>query len=539
MAATLDTAQRAVDGAVGAPTSSPDEPDEHAPPRWVAALPACAALVIGLIPLTWTNHWSGAFSYDEGAYVGSAIELARGLLPYRDFAFVQPPGITILLLPIAALGRAFGAGTQDVTNVARVLTVLATALSAGLAALAVRHRGIVGMMVAGGALAAFPLAYTSFSSTLLEPYLDVLCLLGVVVLFRRGSIVSGPWRLYAGGIVFGLAIGFKIWALIPAGLGVLWTLRTGWRIAARYLAGIVTGVLVMFGPFLVASPQAFVRDVFLAQADRLNVTKVGFDRFASITGVQYLRFPIWWAWVLVALWLALLALAHLPRRPVGPGRSLDWFVSATAVVVLALLMVGHPYYPHYANILAPWVAITGGSLAARAVGNLSALRRHDSGERSRRVLTAIVLGVTLLAVVLVPVRELWSARLFDSATRSAAILSIVTKVPSSECVVSDASNMLEAANRFATGGARCPVIVDSQGVRLAALAQHGDSAATYRALASQWRDWFSRAQLVYLTHRFRLRIPWKPWLATWFHQHFRRVRLPASDEIVGWLFRRR
>src|ERR1700745_632618 len=39
--------------------------------------------------------------YDDGPYFGSAVRLVHGVLPYRDYAFVQPPGITELMSPAA------------------------------------------------------------------------------------------------------------------------------------------------------------------------------------------------------------------------------------------------------------------------------------------------------------------------------------------------------------------------------------------------------------------------------------------------------
>ena len=60
--------------------------------------------------------------------------LVHGVLPYRDFDFVQPPGITIVMGPVALLGRVIG--TRDAMAVARCLTALVTGLNAGLAALA-------------------------------------------------------------------------------------------------------------------------------------------------------------------------------------------------------------------------------------------------------------------------------------------------------------------------------------------------------------------------------------------------------------------
>jgi hypothetical protein len=518
------------------------------PARLLAVVPAIAALAICVIPLTWPDHWAGVFSYDEGAYVGSAIELARGLVPYKDFAFVQPPGISLLLLPVAGLFRLAGLGTQDVMSAARVITAIATALGSGLAALALRHRGVVGMMVAGGALAAFPLAYTAFSSTLLEPYLDLLCLLGVVLLFPGGRLATS-WRLGLAGLAFGLAFGFKVWAVIPAGFGFCWVVRSGLRDALRYTGGVVAGVAAIYGPFLALSPSSFIRDVFLAQVNRLDLVGFGFHRFVLVSGVKYLRLPAWWAVVLLSLLLALWAAAHL-LAPAGDGtgRSFDWYVAVVGVVVLCILMLGHPYYAHYSDILAPWAALSVGSLTARAVAGASArlaLRRAGSASASEpdtrvgRTLGGLVLAVVLVAVVVVPTRELWSARKFDTAPENAAILRLVSATPAASCVVSDESAMLEAANRLTTGGPHCPVVIDSDGVRLVTLAQLGRRPATYVALAAEWQRWFGRASYVYLTRRFHLRIPWTRALSAWFHRHFVRVRLPGADEILGWWFRRR
>ena len=48
----------------------------------------------------------GVTQYDDGVYLGAAIRFVSGVLPYRDFVFVQPPGIVVLMSPVALLGRA-------------------------------------------------------------------------------------------------------------------------------------------------------------------------------------------------------------------------------------------------------------------------------------------------------------------------------------------------------------------------------------------------------------------------------------------------
>ena len=60
---------------------------------------ALSALGLGLrlYLLLRPGYLLGVTEYDDGSYFGSAIRLVQGQLPYRDFVFVQPPGITLLM----------------------------------------------------------------------------------------------------------------------------------------------------------------------------------------------------------------------------------------------------------------------------------------------------------------------------------------------------------------------------------------------------------------------------------------------------------
>src|SRR5215472_17173328 len=77
--------------------------------------------------------------YDDGPYFGSAVRLVHGVLPYRDYALVPPPGITVLMSPIGLLTYLTGTGWG--LAIGRVLTLLAGTASVPLAGLLVRHRG--------------------------------------------------------------------------------------------------------------------------------------------------------------------------------------------------------------------------------------------------------------------------------------------------------------------------------------------------------------------------------------------------------------
>nr|MDA8207891.1 hypothetical protein [Actinomycetota bacterium] len=51
----------------------------------------------------WHGHIGRVTEYDDGVYFAAALEVARGILPYRAFDFLQPPLITVWLLPFAAV----------------------------------------------------------------------------------------------------------------------------------------------------------------------------------------------------------------------------------------------------------------------------------------------------------------------------------------------------------------------------------------------------------------------------------------------------
>ncbi len=55
---------------------------------------------------------SGTVEYDDGVYLGAALRLLHGAMPYKDYAFVQPPGIVVVALPGARRRLADVAGRR-------------------------------------------------------------------------------------------------------------------------------------------------------------------------------------------------------------------------------------------------------------------------------------------------------------------------------------------------------------------------------------------------------------------------------------------
>ena len=86
-------------------------------PHWLTPwgvtviLATVLALALRLLILTRPGLLTDVTEYDDGVYLGAAIRLTQGVLPYRDFAFVQPPGILLLMTPVALAGRIFSTAT--------------------------------------------------------------------------------------------------------------------------------------------------------------------------------------------------------------------------------------------------------------------------------------------------------------------------------------------------------------------------------------------------------------------------------------------
>ena len=104
------------------------------PPALTAVIFAATLLAVGLrlYDLSRPGFLLGINEYDEGTDVGSAIRLVHGALPYRNFVMIQPPGITLLMFPVALATKAMG--TDIAMAVARVITALASAAAVPVAA---------------------------------------------------------------------------------------------------------------------------------------------------------------------------------------------------------------------------------------------------------------------------------------------------------------------------------------------------------------------------------------------------------------------
>jgi len=524
-------------------------------PGVVITVAALLGLGLRIFQLTRPGYLTGFTQYDDGVYIGNALRLVSGVIPYRDFAMVQPPGSMLLMVPAALGGKAFGSAWA--LGAARVLTVGADTANVVLAGLLVRHRGPLAAGVASGGYAVYPAALNASQSLFLEPWLNLFCLLGAVILFDGDQLagrgvqgVPGHRRPFWAGVCFGFAAAVKIWAVVPA--LVAWVLclcaRRG-RLA--FAAGFAAGIAVPCLPFLALAPSGFGRTVFFSELVQATHGRVGANpRVADITGTIGLSSlgvnPRIWQGITAAAVLLLFVVAAWPRaRRAGvranPMTSLDWFALVSTAVVTGMLFSPSEWYVHYAAFAGPFLVVLLALSAARLFapgkprpekpGKPRPEKPGKPGKASRRLRPVSVTAVfTVLAIAAMgaadgyTVTTLYPAR--DLSQASALI-------PPGACVLADTVAATIVIDRFTASSPGCPAVVDTVGTLIATT--HGkDFVAGPGVLEADTRVWqraFQQAEYVWLLGNngyTGARIAWTPALLAYFASHFRLIGLASS-----------
>src|SRR6266571_372726 len=530
-----------------------------APRSW--GTPAVRAAIIGtgaigLALRLWILIWPGLMSitqFDDGPYFGSAVRLVHGVLPYRDYAFVQPPGITELMSP-AALESYLG-GTAWALVIGRFLSVFAGAAAVVLAGFLVRHRGALAVLLAGGMLAIYPPAAAAARTVLLEPWLVLFCLAGAVAVFDGDRLTSRTRRLAWGGVAFGFGGAIKVWAIVPV-LVIVVLCLPHLRRAAIFAGGVAAGFLIPVLPFVIASPSRFYDDVVVAQLARVGTRTAAWKRFNSMLGTPKVLSPttvVLLAITVVAVAiLAQIAASLVTRRPPA---ALDWFAFVSAALIVAMFLWPPYYAAHYAAFFGPFLALslalpvarlatglaerrqpaTAGPVTAGAVTAAPAAAEPEDGDPpaapgtppARRPAMSwparaglIVLGLAVFAgaVAQAAPRTHSTARFVPTVT--------LRLIPRTSCVLTDSAVYLLIADRFTSDVPGCAQMVDSLGTDLALGEgrRPGSGAGRVPAVAAAWHQALAAAGWVLLTPKAGVRIPWNPALLAYFHSHFRLAR---------------
>jgi alpha-1,2-mannosyltransferase len=498
-------------------------------------LATALALGIRLFTLTRPGYLTGITEYDDGVYLGAALRMTEGAMPYKDFAFVQPPGILLLMAPVALIAKL--TTTVKALALARLLTALASTACVPLVGNLVRYRGTVVTLVACGVLAIYPDDIATAHTLMLEPWMNLFCLLAINVAFRRGHVAS-PGRLAWAGLVLGFAGAIKFWAVAPAAVLLVLLLldkRDRVRRLRAYLPALAAGFVVPVAPFLAAAPMTFLRSTITDQAARTGSAVPISVRLANLTGLIDIlttkgKISLnagahsmfvggsssnitetsslgWLPGVAAVALVALIAVGYTwqSRRL----SQLEWLALATAILAVVAVLWYSAFFYHYADFPAPWLAITLGGAAGMLAG-------HPSW----RTTIIRVVSVALLLIAALQVREMFPMR---QPTAEA----MAHFIPRGACVVTDEASLTIASDRFDNLPPGCPDIVDSLAATLVlsnGVSPEGGASQMPQVVAA-WQTWLSKADYVWLSasHGSKRRIPWTPALSDWFNATFAKL----------------
>jgi hypothetical protein len=460
--------------------------------------------------------------YDSGVYLAATIHLVSGALPYKDFVFVNPPGLLIVLSPIGVISRIFG--SHDGLIIARIANALVTAVDVSLLAWLVRHRGRVAMVISGVGLALLPVALIVSSGVRLEPYCLLLILLGALVICSGdfGRPVLSKRSLILAGLFFGLAASIKLWAFFPFVAAVICLTPQYRNRLLLFVGAAAGGFVVPVLPFFLIAPRSFLSQVFaaqfLAKPNLAQATKAIW-RLSDLTGFQSSSLaPNPRETVVVWLVFCCLVIAGYWRR--FEHEMVDRFLLASFVITGCALLAAPASSGYYFYFSAPFLVGVVAVTAARLGHHGRALTSRIRVSREVRAALRLLSGVA--SVILVFALTLYSTTFFTNFAWGYGMYfpwlsTIATKVPPGSCVISDYVVFQLETNRFAGNSANCPDVIDPYGVWQT---WNNDYADPPPAFAALWKSYFQQANYVVLNSPGTVMIPWDRSLRTWFQSNY-------------------
>ena len=473
------------------------------------------AVALRIYDLTRPGYLFGISEYDDGTDFGSAIRLVHGGVPYRDFIMVQPPGITLIMFPVALITK--GMGTITGMAVARVVTALASAAAVPVTGLLTRHRGFVAVLVSCGFLAIYPDSIMAARTVLLEPWLVLFCLLGALAVFDGDRVTTGR-RLLLGGVLFGFAGAVKVWAILPVAVILLLTARRP-RQAAVYAGGVALGFCVAVVPFALTAPSTFYRSVIVAQLVRNDLVRIpqGYrlQHMLGLAHLSQLATPVLViiGIVVVAGIAAVSVLGSRLAHSVPP--ALDWFATGTCALVVAAFLWPADFYYHYGGFLAPFLALALALPLSRLLAALPTDGTRRWPARVRRWATV----ATCAALVVLTVLQVAAEEHEASGVPASEIAAVQRIIPPGACVATDQVSYTIAINRFVSTAPGCSLMIDGVGTDYAlSNGRNGQTGAgSSPAVVAAWLAEFRAARYAWLTTEETRRIPWTPALTAYFH----------------------
>jgi alpha-1,2-mannosyltransferase len=472
-------------------------PDHWVSPNLIIVVVTLSVGAVNLAELL-KGHLSGFYGsgynslYNEGVYYGAATQLVHGVAPYRDFVFVQPPGILLILTPFAFFGRLMHS-TAVGLEMALVATKLVVTANVAVIGWLLRRRALPALILGMVVIGCQPETFRDSASVNIEPFLILGCLIAVALLFDGETLQRSSARWIAAGVVFGLATTTKLWGAVAVVAICLIAARERERRWVLCLTAAVLTFAVVSLPFLILAPSGFIHDVITTQAgraragypstlQRLAIVMIGVQSHARITGAIA---------ICVLLFVGTVFIVTRRRRIT----ALEGFGLLGMAGVIATFLASPSFYAYYGAFSAFFEALVLSSTIERI---------RPANRAIFRLQVAAAFGIFALVGL-----AQGAYRVVREPT-AAALSPVDTDIPLGNCVVTDSPSIPLLADRFTTNLAGCPSIVDWQGVEL----------SDPRAYDGTWLTAISHTSVVILTERPDQQPEWSPLLRARFAARF-------------------
>lgn len=408
-------------------------------------------LAIAALFRVWSVYTAGgfraAFLYDDGVYYSAATALGHGLMPYRDFVLVHPPGSTVAFAPFGFLAEF----TSDSTAfaLARLAVICLGVLNTALIYRVAKSVGVFGATTAALLYAVwFPVVFAE-RSTLLEPFV-ILGTVGSLALLFNTKV--GGWRPWVAGILAAIGISTKLWAVIPV-LVVLGAVLAARRFsdALKYVLGIGVAALVIMLPFFLSAPSNMFNMIVSDQLGRDRGPMTIMTRFSLIFNMDAFtdgsKGRTQDAIVLAAItFVVLAAIAAFVRFK--PARV--WVVMLA--VQIGVLLYVPVFFTGYPTFAAPALMLVLGAFA-------QVLWDVAAGVRLQWVIRGVVAAGVIVGFAFSAVYITNSPKAFGALPRAA-----LDAVAGGRCVAADRPSTIAIVNKLTSSlNNDCPIVVDFTG----------------------------------------------------------------------------
>jgi alpha-1,2-mannosyltransferase len=420
---------------------------------------ACAALAVLALQAFLHQHYSAVDEYDDGVYFGSSVELLHGVLPYRDFAFIQPPMITVWMFPFAALSTL--TGTAIAMEAGRLFVDLVSVTNVALVGVLVRRRPTFQVVIATAAMAFSQGTIRASQTILLEPFVVLACLIAFLFLMEGEGVTSSSHRLWWCGIFFGIAGATKVWAVLPLLAAVIALAPMGMQTQRKVVVGAGIGFVACSLPFLIGAPISFFQQVVITQAIRNTEGFTLLARAADLTEIPGLSSSIerhsnvGAGLVALVLFFGFAALLICwTDRHRSAWSALERLSAWGAFLTGVGLLLSPTYFYHYSGFMAPFVALVMSSVAPRVTGPLRKVLSRRSlflptilGWFATTAAIALTLGTLITVIVGLPVAPQVGDAVSDA-------------IPAHGCVLYANPTLALLDNRFTSDVSGCPDVID-------------------------------------------------------------------------------